>query len=138
MVIPKDITEPILFRSNLPIIIKKFGEKARSYSLVRDASLHFESIVGARATDKIFIFHTKGEVSIDPIGLPKFRLRFAAAGKYKRDERRVYLGNLIVLNDLAGVVNRLIEVTGIGVGRSRRVNDYDDELIQELLPTEIN
>jgi hypothetical protein len=136
MVVQRNITEPVLSRSNLPFIIEKFGEKARSYPVVRDVSLHFESIEGARATDKIFIFHTKGEVSIDPIGLPKFRLKFAAAGEYKREERRVYLGNFKVLSDMAGVANRLIEVTGIGVGRSLHVNDHDDELIQELLPNE--
>jgi hypothetical protein len=132
----KDITEPLLSRSNLPVIIDKFSAKVRSYSIVRHASLRFESIEGARTTDKIFVFHTKGEISVDPIDLPTLRLRFSASGEYKRDEHRVYLGNFKVLNSVAGIANKLIESAGIGIGRSLHVNDHDDELIQELLPNE--
>jgi hypothetical protein len=36
-----DITEIVLARSNIPVIIKKICIKARSYKLVKDAHLEF-------------------------------------------------------------------------------------------------
>lgn len=130
----KDITEPVLSHSNLQAVTDKFSEKARRYSIVRDASLQIETVEGARTGYDQFLFQMRGELIVYPIGLPNLGIKFSGAGEYKREERRVYLTNFKVLNDITGIANKLIEATGIGIGRSLHVNEHDDELIQTLLP----
>lgn len=129
MVNYKDITEPVLSQSSLTAISDRFREKARSYSMVQDAALEFDIIEGAIAAHDLFLFQARGELSVDPIGLPNLRLKFSGSGEYKREECRIYLTNFKILNDVACIANKLIEVTGIGIGRSVHVNEHDDELI---------
>ena len=68
--------------------------------------------------------------------MPNLVLRFSGTGEYKRDVGRVYLTDFKVLNDVTGFANKLIEATGIGVGRSLHVSELDDELLLSLFPEE--
>ena len=129
-----EITEHVLLQSNIPAIAEKFRSKARSYKFVRDASLKFNSVKGTRISADRFHFDADGEVSVDMVGMPSLLLRFSGAGEYKREERRVYLTALKILNDVGGFANKLIEVTGVGVGRSVHVNEHDNELLLSLFP----
>ena len=118
----REIPESVLLQSNIPFVLEKFRNKALSYSLIRDADLRFESVKGVRVSADRFLFDTVGGVSVELAGMPSLVLRFSGAGEYRREERRIYLTGLKILNDVAGFANRLIEVTGIGVGRSLRVD----------------
>ena len=129
-----NITESVLSQSNLPVVIEKFRNKACSYSIIRDAVLRFEAIEGARASGDQFLFHTRGELYADPAGLPALRLKFSADGEYSREKGRVYLTGFKVLNDIAGIANKLLEVTEIGVGRSLHVSEHDGALIEFCCP----
>lgn len=44
----------------------------------------------------------------------------------------MYLTDFKISNDIAGIANKLIEVTSVGIGRSLHVNDNDDALLQSL------
>ena len=130
----KDITEPVLFQSNLQAVIDRFRDKSRSYSMVRDASLKIYSIEGARTLRDQILFRVGGEVSVNPIGLPDLHLEFFGAAEYKRAECRVYLIRFKILNDMAGIANKLIETTGVRHRPlSLHVSENDDALIQSLL-----
>jgi hypothetical protein len=132
-----DITKEVLAKSNLPVIIDKFRQKACSYPMVKRATLSFQTIEARRVAPDRFLFQTRGEVEADPLGLPQFRLKFTGAGEYKREERRVYLNDFRILNDFAGLANKLVEVIGIAAGRSLHVNQNDDELLLSLLPEQV-
>jgi hypothetical protein len=77
---------------------------------------------------------TLGEAQVDLLGIPSLPVRFSYTADYKREERRVYLTGFKILNDIGGLANKLIESTSIGVGRSLRVPNADDELLVSLLP----
>ena len=66
--------------------------------------------------------------------MPSLVLKFSGSEEYKREERRVYLTGFKVLNDVTGFANKLIEGTGISVGRSLSVTEQDDELLLSLFP----
>jgi len=134
MVDYKEIPQSVLLQSNIPAVVEKFRNKALSYKLVKDADLKFESIKGARLSADRFLFDSLGQVSVELAGMPSLTLNFSGAGEYNREERRMYLTKLKVLNDVAGFANKLIEATGIGVGRSLRVADEDDALLLSLFP----
>jgi hypothetical protein len=129
-----DITQSVISKSCLPVVLEKFRAKALSYSLIRDAILQFEAIEGARASGDQFLFRTRGDLAASLTGLPSLNLKFSADGEYSRTKGRVFLTNFKVLNDLGGMANKLVEVTGIGVGRSLHVSPEDDELLRTLLP----
>jgi len=128
-----DITAPVRSQSNLPVIIDKFREKVRAYRMINDATFLLEAAEGARITQDLFFIQVRGELVIDSMSLPNIRLKVSGSGEYKRPERRVYLTDFRLLNDITGMANKLIEVTGIGIGKSLHVNDHDDALIQTLL-----
>jgi hypothetical protein len=129
-----NITESVLSKSNLPFVLEKFREKARSYSMIRDAILQFEAIEGARVSNDQVLFNTRGELTATPVGLPGLNLKFSAQGEYSQEKGRVYLTSFKVLNDLGGMANKLLDVTGIGIGRSLHVSSEDDALLKVLLP----
>ncbi len=135
MVMPSfiDITAPVKSQSNLAVIIDKFREKVRAYRMINDAAFLLEAVEGARITQDLFLIQVRGELVVDSVGLPNIRLKFSGSGEYKQPERRVYLADFRLLNDMTGMANKLIEVTGIGIGKSLHVNDHDDALIQTLL-----
>ena len=130
----KEIPEPVLLQSNMLLVIQKFRNKARAYKLVKDADLKFESVKGARVSPDRFLFESLGEVSVELGGMPSLVLKISGTGEYKREERRVYLTGFKVLNDVTGFANKLIETTGISVGRSLSVTEQDDELLLSLFP----
>lgn len=132
-----NISDPVLAQSKLPEIVERFRQKSLSYSLVRDAVLKIDIIEGAKVSDSLFVFATSGELYIKPFGLPNLRLKFSATGDYKREERRVYLTNLKVLNDMAGIANKMLDATDIAVGRSLHIDGHDDELITSLFPSAV-
>jgi hypothetical protein len=134
MVDYKEIPQSVLLQSNIPAVVEKFRNKALSYKLVKDADLKFESIKGARLSADCFLFDSLGQVSLELAGMPSLALNFSGTGEYNREERRMYLTKLKALNDVAGFANKLIEATGIGVGRSLRVTDEDDALLLSLFP----
>ncbi len=134
MVDYKEIPESVLLQSNMPAVIQKFRNKALAFKLLKDADLKFESVKGARVSADRFLFDSLGEVSLDLSGMPGLVLKISATGEYKREERRVYLTGFKVLNDVTGLANRLIEATGISVGRSLSVTEQDDELLLSLFP----
>ena len=130
----KDIPQSVWSQSSLPAVMDKFQTKARSYKLVKNASLKFDTVKAARPAADRFLFAATGEVSVEIIGMPSFDLKFSGTGEYKREERRLYLTGLEILNDATGFANRLIEVTGVSVGRSVHVRDEDDALLLSLFP----
>jgi len=130
----KEIPESVLLQSNIPVVVEKFRKRALSYKLVKSADLKFELIKGARVSADRFLFDSLGKVSIELTGMPCFVLAFSGIAEYKREERRVYLTEFKVLNDIAGFANKLIEATGIGVGRSLHVSERDDALLLPLFP----
>jgi hypothetical protein len=134
MVDYEEIPQSVLRQSNMPVVIQKFRNKALAYKLVKDIDLKFESVKGARVSADRFLFDSLGEVSVDLVGMPGLVLKFSGTGEYKREERRVYLTGFKVLNDVTGVANKLIESTGISVGRSLGVTEPDDELLLSLFP----
>ncbi len=134
MVAYKEIPQTVLIQSNVPAVVEKFRNKARSYKMVKDADLQFESVKGARVSVDRFLFDVLGKVSVDLAGMPSLVLMFSGTGEYKREERRIYLTGLKVLNDVTGLANKLIEATGVSVGRSLHVTEQDDELLLTLLP----
>ena len=134
MVDYKEIPESVLLQSNMPVVIQKFRNKALAYKLVKDVDLKFESVKGARVSADRFLFDSLGEVSVELVGMPGLVLKFSGTGEYKREERRVYLTGFKVLNDVTGFANKLIEATGISVGRSLSVTEHDDELLLSLFP----
>ncbi len=130
----REIPEPLLLQSSVPAVVEKFRNKALAYSFVRNADLKFESVKGLRVSADRFVFDSLGTVSVDLAGMPGLVLRFSGAGEYRREERRVYLTDLKVLNDVTGFSNKLIEATGVSIGRSLHVTDKDDELLLSLFP----
>jgi hypothetical protein len=136
MVDYKEIPESVLLQSNMPVVVQKFRNKALAYKLVKDADMKLESVKGARVAADRFLFDSLGEVSIELAGVPRLVLKISGTGEYKREERRVYLTGFKVLNDVTGFANKLIEGTGISVGRSLRVTEQDDELLLSLFPEE--
>ena len=102
--------------------------------LVKDADLKLESVKGARVSADRFLFDSLGEVSVELAGIPGLVLKFSGTGEYKREERLVYLTGFKILNDVTGFANKLIEGTGISVGRSLSVTEQDDELLLSLFP----
>jgi hypothetical protein len=134
MVDYKEIPEAVLLQSSVPAVIQKFRTKALAYKLLKDADLKLESVKGARVSADRFLFDSLGEVSIELGGMPGLVLKISATGEYKREERRVYLTDFKVLNDVTGFANKLIEGTGISVGRSVSVTEQDDELLLSLFP----
>ncbi len=130
----REIPESVLLQSNIPVVLEKFRKKALSYSLIRDAYLEFESVKGARVSADRFLFNTLGKVSVDLAGMPSLVVRFSGTGEYKREEHRIYLIGFKILNDVAGFGNKLVDVIGIGEGRSVHVTQHDDELILSLFP----
>ena len=134
MVDYKEIPESVLLQSNMPAIIQKFRNKALAYKLLKDADLKFESVKGARISADRFLFDSLGEVSVELAGMPGLALKFSGTGEYKREERRVYLTGFKILNDVTGFANKLIEATGINVGRSLSVTEQDDNLLLSLFP----
>ena len=134
MVDYKEIPESVLLQSNMAVVIQKFRNKARAYKLVKDADLKFESVKGARVSADRFLFDSASEVSVELAGMPGLVLKISGTGEYKREERRVYLTGIKVLNDVTGFANKLIEGTGISVGRSLSVTEQDDELLLSFFP----
>ena len=134
MVDYKEIPQSVWAKSSLPAMVEKFRAKALSYKLVKNASLNFDTIKGARPEDGLFLFTATGDVSVEIIGMPSFDLKFSGAGEYKREERRLYLTGLEILNDATGLANKIIETAGVTVGRSVHVGDEDDALLLSLFP----
>ncbi len=134
MVDYEEIPQSVLLQSNMPAVIQKFRDKALAYKLLKDIDLKFESVKVARVSADRFLFDSLGEVSVDLLGMPGLVLKFSGTGEYKREERRVYLTGFKVLNDVTGVANKLIESTGISVGRSLSVTEPDDALLLSLFP----
>lgn len=130
----QDIPESVWSQSSLPAIVEKFRAKALSFKLVKDAGLTFETIKGARTSASLFLFGATGEVSVVILGMPTFSLNFAGTGEYRREERRLYLTKLEILNDATGLANKIIETAGVTVGRSVHVSDEDDALVLSLFP----
>ena len=130
----KEIPEAVLLQSNMPAVIQKFRNKALAFKFLKDADLKLESVKGARVSADRFLFESLGEVSVELAGMPGLVLKISATGEYKREERRVYLTGFKVLNDVTGFANKLIEGTGISVGRSLSVTEQDDELLLSLFP----
>jgi hypothetical protein len=128
----KEIPESVLLQSNIPEVVEKFRKRALSYKLVKNADLKFESVKGARVSPDRFLFDSLGKVSIELAGMPGLVLVFSGIAEYKREERRVYLTEFKVLNDVAGFANKVIEATGVGVGRSLHVSERDDALLLSL------
>jgi hypothetical protein len=134
MVDYKEIPESVLLQSAVPAVIQKFRNKALAYKLLKDVDLKFESVKGARVSADRFLFDSLGEVSVELAGIPGLVLKFSGTGEYKREERLVYLTGFKILNDVTGFANKLIEGTGISVGRSLSVTEQDDELLLSLFP----
>ena len=112
MVKYKDITAQVLSQTNIPIVVSKFRDKARAYAIIKDASLTFEKIEGARLTESQFLFQTLGEVRVSAVAFPDLVLKFSASGGYKEEDGRVYLTSFKVLHGLGTIANTLVEVTG--------------------------
>ncbi|HWJ18223.1 MAG TPA: hypothetical protein VNR65_05785 [Geobacterales bacterium] len=136
MVDYKEIPESVLLQSAMPVVIQKFRNKALAYKLLKEVDLKFETVKGARVSADRFLFDSLGEVSVELAGMPGLVLKFSGTGEYKREERRVYLTGFKILNDVTGFANKLIEGTGISVGRSLSVTEQDDELLLSLFPEE--
>ena len=134
MVDYKEIPQTILLQSSVPVVVEKFRNKALSYKLVKDADLKFESVKGARVSADRFLFDSLGKVSVELAGMPGLVLAFSGTAEYKREERRICLTGLKVLNDVTGFANKVIETTGVSVGRSLHVTEEDDELLLSLFP----
>ena len=134
MVDYKEIPEAVLLQSNMPVIIEKFRNMALAYKLLKDVDLKFEAVKGTRVSADRFLFESLGEVSLELAGIPGLVLKFSGAGEYKREERRVYLTGFKVLNDVTGFANKLIEATGVSVGRSLSVSEQDDALLLSHFP----
>ncbi len=130
----KEIPESVLLQSNIQSVIEKFRNKALAYKLIKDADLKFESVKGARVSADQFLFDTIGTVSVELAGMPSLAVRLSGTGEYRREERRIYLTGFKVLNDVAGLGNKLADATGVGVGRSLHVTEQDDELLLALFP----
>lgn len=133
MVTYTDITQQVLSQTNIPVVVNKFRDKARAYSLIRDASLTIAKIEGASLPAGQFLFQTLGEVRISAVSLAELVLKFSASAEYKAAEGRVYLTSFKVLNGLAPIANALIEATGISIGRSLHVSEHDAEVIKVAL-----
>ena len=134
MVDYKEIPESVLLQSAMPVVIQKFRNKALAYKLLKEVDLKFETVKGARVSADHFLFDGLGEVSVELAGIPRLVLKFSGTGEYKREERRVYLTGFKVLNDVTGFESKLIEGTGISVGRSLSVTEQDDALLLSLFP----
>ncbi len=130
----KEIPQSVLLQTNMLAVVEKFRNKVRAFTVVKDADLQFNSVKGARVEADRLLFDTLGKVSVSLVGIPSLVLAFSGAGEYRRKERRVYLTDLKILNDVAGFANKLVDATGIGVGRSLHVTDEDDELLLTLFP----
>lgn len=133
----KEIPQSVWSQSSLPAIVDKFRSKARAYKIVKDAGLNFGTIKAARQSANLFLFDVTGDVFVEILGMPNFDLKFAGKGEYRREERRVYLTGLEILNDATGFANKFVETTGVTVGRSVHVSDEDDALLLSLFPEAI-
>lgn len=134
MVDYKEIPQDVLSRSSLPSVLAKFRNKARSYKLVKDVSVQFTTTKAARTSAETFALQAAGTVVVEILGMPGLRLNFLSTGEYRRKDRHIYLTSLEVLNDVTGFANKLVEVTGVVVGRSMRIEDEDDALLVSLYP----
>jgi hypothetical protein len=133
MVTYTDITEKVVSQTNIPVVLGIFRNKARTYSLIRDASLTFFKVEGARLSTEQVVFQAIGEVRVSCMALPELVLKFSASAEYKETDDRVYLTGFKILNGLGPVANKLIETTGIGVGRSLHVSAHDAAVVKEAL-----
>lgn len=129
----RDVTREVLSATNLLNILKKFQSKAQAYSLIEDASVDLQSIEGVQVAMHLYLFRTVGTFVIQPKALPTIRLSFNAAAEYRQRERRIYLIGFRSFNDPVGIVNRVIEATGIGIGQSLLVSEEDKGIIESLL-----
>jgi hypothetical protein len=79
-----------------------------------------------------FLFKTIGTLVIKPKALPTIRLSFNATAEYRQRERRIYLIGFKTLNDPIGIVNRVVEAAGIGIGQSLHVSEEDNGVVERL------
>ena len=129
----QDVTREVLCATNLTNILKKFQSKAQAYSLIDDAIIDLQSIEGVQSERHRFLFKTIGTLITKPKVLPTIRLGFNATAEYRQRDRRIYLLGFKSLNDLAEIVNGVVEATGIGVGQSLHVSEEDNGVIESLL-----
>ncbi|ADP71684.1 hypothetical protein Rvan_2468 [Rhodomicrobium vannielii ATCC 17100] len=132
MSVMKDITRPIIENSNMKNVIDIFRSRCRASPFLSDANLEFSSIRGLKA-DNSYRFTVNGVVVFVPTLAPRLIVRYLADGEYQREKGRIYMTKLDVTNDPTGLIDKLIGVTGIAVGRSLHVNAQDDALIESLL-----
>ena len=129
----QDVTREMLCATNLTNILKKFQSKAQAYSLIEDAFIDLQSIEGMQSERHRFLFKAIGTLVTKPKVLPTIRLSFNATAEYRQRERRIYLLGFRSLNDPVGIVNGVVEATGIGVGQSLHVSEEDNGVIESLL-----
>ena len=129
----RDVTRAVLSATNLTNILKKFQSKAQAYSLIEDAFIDLQSIEGAQSERHRFLFRAIGTLVTKPKVLPTIRLSFNATADYRQRERRIYHLGFRSLNDPVGIVNGVVEATGIGIGQSLHVSEEDNGAIESLL-----
>jgi len=129
----QDITKEVLGATNLTNILKKFQSKAQAYSLIEGAFLDLQSIEGMQSERHRFLFKAIGTLVTKPKVLPTIRLSFNATAEYRQRERRIYLLGFRSLNDPVGIVNGVLEATGICIGQSLHVSEEDNGVVESLL-----
>lgn len=125
----RDITELILTKSTIPDDIRQFRERCRQFPFVKDADAGLTRIVARRTEDGRYRLECAGALRIETKVLMKLSLSGSGYGFLDPDRRVLRVHEIRIGNDFQGILNKLLQLTGLAVGKEVKVAKRDVEII---------
>lgn len=125
----RDITELLLTQSTIPDDIRQFRERCRQFPFVKDADANFTRIVARRTEDGRYRVEGTGALRIETKVLMKLNLSASGYGFLDPDRRVLRVHEVRIGNDFQGILNKLLQLTGVAVGKEIKVAKRDVEIV---------
>ncbi len=121
----RDITEPFVTRPEFQKELTKFRTKVMKFPAVKDCQVALTSLKGVSAGDAKYALLAKGEIQVS--GPMTMKIRLEAEGDAEMDGRGrvITIKDVRILNDVAGIMGRLLNWTGMAKGGTIKLSQGD-------------
>lgn len=127
----RDITEPFVTRPEFQAELDKFQAKVMGFPAVKDCQVKLTSLKGASLGDDKFALLAKGEIQVS--GPMAMKIRLEAEGDCEMAGRNISIKEVRVLNDVGGMMGRLLNWTGMAKGGSIKLSQRDAKWLSTAL-----
>jgi len=129
----RDVTDTFVKRAEFQNELNKFRTKVLNFPAVKDCQVELTSLKGRKVGNNTFDLVARGQIEVSGPMAMKVRLEAEGDAEMDASKRVIIIKEVRILNDIGGVMGRLMSWTGMTKGSSIKLNQTDAQVLSASL-----